>query len=275
MHPFSRRVCGVLLLACTMAASAAAAQETAPAAPADSARVYELSEVERQPRPLNGAELRAALEARYPPAHHRAGRGGTVFVSLVVGEDGAVGRAEVLSSTDSAFDAPTLASLALLRFEPATVGGTPVATRVEIPVQWQAPPPPKVDHAGEGVVTDARVEGGERVYTMSEVVAQVPTYELAVVEEVPRPRNLAEFRRALQRQYPPELRAARIPGLVTVRFRVTAQGTTEGFILRGSTDPRFDQPTVEALRTLRFSPARINGGPVAVWVELPVQWSVD
>lgn len=259
-----------------LAASPARAQD---AKPADPGRVYELSEVEAQPVPVNVADLRAALAAGYPPALLAAGTGGRVMLSFVVAEDGAVRDARVVSSSDPAFNAPSMAAISVLRFSPGAVRGSAVATRVEIPVQWQAPPPvaqAQAQHAGEGVVSSAgRTQDGERVYTMTDVVAQVRTYELSQVEEQPRPLNIADLRRALERNYPAELRSASSTGTVQVRFRVTAQGTTEAFTITHTTDPRFNRATIESVRALRFRPAKVGGRPVAVWVELPVQWQVD
>jgi TonB family protein len=257
-----------------LAASPARAQDVKPA---DASRVYELSQVEAQPVPVNVADLRAALAAGYPPALLAAGAGGRVLLSLVVAADGAVRDARVVSSSDSAFDAPSLAAIAVLRFNPGTVRGSAVATRVEIPVQWQAPPPvAQAAHADEGVVSSAgRTQEGERVYTMTDVVAEVRTYELKDVDEQPRPLNIADFRRALERNYPPELRSAAYTGTVQVRFRVTAHGTAEAPTILRSTDRRFNQATLESVRVLRFRPAKVGGRPVAVWFELPIQWQIN
>jgi hypothetical protein len=40
-----------------------------------------------------------------------------------------------------------------------------------------------------------------------------------------------------------------------------------------STDSRFNEPTLRVIRVLRHRPARLNGRPVKVWVELPIQWT--
>src|SRR5688572_8297832 len=86
-----------------LAASPAAAQQPA----ADSARVYELAEVETPPAPVNVTDLRVALDAGFPPAKLAAGAGATVVVSIIVAADGSVRQPAVVESTDSAFDAPT------------------------------------------------------------------------------------------------------------------------------------------------------------------------
>ena len=253
-------------LSLLLAASPAAAQD---APPADSARVYDLGEVETPPRPVNVADLRAALDAGFPPERLATGAGGTVNVSLVVGADGAVRQARVVSSTDAAFDAPSLSALAVLRFSPATVGGTPVATRVELPIQWQAP----AEHAGEGVVSPAGVtEEGERVYTMSDVVVEARTYEVSEVDHRPQPRRADDLRHQQLRNHPPELRGQAARATVWVRFRVNADGTTEAFTVIRSTDTRYNAPSIAALRNLRFFPGKLDEQSVAVWMELPIQW---
>jgi TonB family protein len=259
-------------LSLLLAASPAAAQD---APSSDSGRVYELAEVETAPRPVNVADLRAALDAGFPPERLTEGAGGTVNVSFVVGADGAVRQARVLSSTDAAFDAPSLSALAVLRFSPATEGGTPVATRVELPIQWQAPAPvAQAEHAGEGVVSPAGVtEEGERVYAMSSVVAEVRTYEVSEVDHRPAPRSAAALRHEQVRNRPPGLGgASRATATVHVRFRVNPDGTTDSFTVTRSTDTRYDAPSIAALRGLRFFPGKLDGQSVAVWMELPLEW---
>lgn len=102
-------------------------------------------------------------------------------------------------------------------------------------------------------------------------------YELSAVEDVPRPLNVAEIREALRRSYPPTLRDAGVTGTVGVRFRVREDGSVDNGTIRvtRSTLEEFNEPTIQAVRLLRFSPARVNGRPVRVWVELPIEWSVD
>jgi TonB family protein len=260
-------------LSLLLAASPAAAQD---APGPDSGRVYELAEVETPPRPMNVADLRAALDAGFPPERLAQGAGGTANVSFVVGTDGAVRQARVVSSTDAAFDAPSLSALAILRFSPATVDGTPVATRVELPIQWQAPAPvAQAEHAGEGVVSPAGVtEEGERVYAMSDVVVEGRTYEVSEVDHRPQPRSAADLRHQMVRNQPPALggQGSRATATVQVRFRVNPDGTTDSFTVTRSTDTRYDAPSIAALRNLRFFPGKLDGQNVAVWMELPLQW---
>lgn len=267
----------------------AAALLTATSLHAQDARVYELSEVEAPPRPANVQELRLALETGYPAEKRAAGVGAHVSVEFVVGTDGVPRAVRVLSSTDAAFDSATVAGVALLRFRPATVGGQPVAVRVEMPMTWQPPaaetPPVAADFTGTGQgreaavptvsPTDRRVNG-EAVYEMSEVTVEAETYELREVDEPPRPTNTSALARELQRRYPPELRTANREGLVQVRFRVDARGQViDPIVVTRSSEPALNAATIESVRVLRFRPARVDGEPVIVWVELPIAWSID
>lgn len=258
----------VLVLLCAVAVPARA-QDAA----ADSTRVYELTEVEQPPRPANLPELRDSMAANYPAAQLTAGTSGTVLVSFVVGPDGATRDARVLTSTDSAFNGPTVAAVQGLRFSPARLGDRPVPVRAQMNIQWQPPVPV----ASQGAITGAsRTEDGERVYTMNRVVADGGReYEVREVEVPPRPLNLAAFRRVLERTYPAHLRDGRTRGTVNVRMLVDTAGVPRVPQITHSTHAGFNQPTLESVVQLRFRPARVDGKPVNVWVELPIEWTIS
>lgn len=248
------RALPILLLLLALAAVPAAAQSP----PADTGRIYELADVEEMPRPANLPDLRAALEAGYPPAMRSAGRQGTVVVSLVVGRDGASRDVRVTQSTDPGFDSATVAAVSVLRFEPATVQGQPVPVRVEVPIQWRAPAP-----AGDAAAAPRAAPAPD----------SLGAYELTEVEEQPRPINVGAMQAELQRLYPPHLRRAGERGVVQVRFMITTAGEVGHLRLISSNHAGFDAVTLQAVRVLRFTPAKIGGQPVATWVEVPIQWT--
>ncbi|HEU4882818.1 MAG TPA: TonB family protein [Longimicrobium sp.] len=230
------------------AAAPAAAQQTPP----DPARVYELAEVEVLPRPQNAADLLAALHQGYPPHLRQAGVGGTVHVAFVVDPDGHTGDVRVLSTPDSGFNAPTVEAVSLLRFTPAQVQGHPVAVRVEQPITWRVEPAAAAgDEPAEAIAADER--------------------ELSGVEELPVPLNIRDLQRAMDQEYPRESAPAR--ATVQLRFRLELDGTVSDPRVTHSTDPGFNEPALRVIQVLRFSPARVNGEPVKVWVEMPIEWS--
>lgn len=238
----------LLLLAITVPA---AAQQ------ADSARVYELAEVEVLPRPQNVADFTAALRDGYPPHLREAGVGGTVQVAFVVGQDGQPADVRVLATPDSGFNAPTVQAVSLLRFTPAQVGGRTVPVRVEQPITWRVEAAPAVAARAAPAVPDSI-----RVYVGDSV------------EVRPLPRDVGDFVAALDELYPRELRAEKPAAQVRVRFAVDAGGRPRYPHVVESSDPRFDAVSLQAVGRLRFEPARHQGQPVWAWMEVPVEWSL-
>jgi TonB family protein len=100
-------------------------------------------------------------------------------------------------------------------------------------------------------------------------------YELRAVTQPPRVLNARELAAALEATYPPVLRASGTAGQVEVRMRVDTLGVPTEVVVTRSTDSRFDPPTVEAVKKLRFAPAELDGRPVIVWVLLPIHWTVS
>ena len=235
-----------LFLALISAAPAAAQQ-----LPPDTARIYELTEVEVLPRPRNARVFNESLAKGYPPHLRAAGTGGTVQVEFIVGPDGWPVNVRVLSSPDSSFNMPTVRAVLLLQFTSAQVQGRPVFVRVEQPINW------RVDSIGFGGC-ERKGEG---------------EYELAEVEQLPVPTNRAHFQRVLAREYPLGDGDPPVAATVHVRFRVEVDGTASAQCVIRTTDSRFNEPSLRAISALRHRPAWVKGLPVKVWVEVPVQWA--
>lgn len=245
-----------------LAAAPALAQPATP----DAGRVYELNEVEVLPRPQNAAEFVAALRQSYPPPLRQAGVGGTVHVAFVLAPNGQPEDVQILSTPDSAFDAPTVQAVSLLRFSPAQVQGRPVAVRVEQPITW------RVEPATEEAPVAAAEPPGPTVEDVLEGAADV--YEMHGVEVAPRPANVRDFQLALRRERPSVQTHPGVEAEVHVRFRVNEDGTTSHATITQTSDPRFNTAALRALQVLRFTPARVDGLPVKVWAEMPISFTL-
>jgi TonB family protein len=260
-------------------ALAAAAPAASQQPGADSARVYDLHEVEVLPRPQNVADFTAALHSAYPAHLRDAGVGGTVQVAFIVGLDGVPGDVRVISTPDSSFSAPSVQAVSLLRFTPAQVQGRPVAVRVEQPITWRAEAAPAPAAAANPVIRRLGINGNDPAAVAKPVIRRsgdsINGYELATVERLPRLVNGTVFGRALQREYPPYLRDARVAATVTARFIVGVDGTISQARITDSSDERFNEPTLRAIAVLRFRPAQLNGRAVRVWVDQPIRWTVE
>jgi TonB family protein len=154
----------------------------------------------------------------------------------------------------------------------------PPPTIAPPPVNEQAVNPEDFTGVGKEGGVAKGIEGGVQQSTVERVTPpDEGTYELSAVEEQPRPTNIADLRRQLERNYPPLLRDARVTGTVQVRFRVMEDGTIDAnsISISSSTHEQFNDPTIRSVQRLRFRPAKVNGRPVKVWVELPIQWQVN
>jgi TonB family protein len=235
----------------TWRVEAAPAAAQAPVLP-DSIHVYAVEEADVRPLPLNFRDFEAALRALYAREFQSTGAA-QVVARFAVDPSGAPRYAHVVRSSDVRFDAPSLVAVGMLRFQPAQREGAPVWVWMEVPVEWAKP--------------------AERAPAASP--DSMGAYELSAVEVLPRALNSEVFGRALAREYPPALRDIGAEGTVQVRFLVDEHGVPHNPIVTHATNTRFIEPTLTAVQVLRFRPARLNGRPVRVWVEQPIQWTVS
>lgn len=240
----------IFRFALPLALCAAAVPLTGQAPPAAPDTVYDLEQVQVRPVALHNPELAPVLRTTYPPHLKEAGIGGVVVVSMVIGADGQPRDPRVVSTTDTAFDAPTLAMLPLLRFSPAQVDGRAVGVRVAMPITWEPGAKPADEPAPDSTAG----------------------YQLDDVEEMPRVLNRDMLIRALERGYPPHLRDAGTTGTVEVRFLVEMDGSISRMSIIHSSHPHFNEAALHAIQVLRFRPGKIDGAPVRTWVVLPIQW---
>jgi TonB family protein len=103
------------------------------------------------------------------------------------------------------------------------------------------------------------------------------TYELSAVEVMPQVTNTVEIQRMLERNYPPELSNATVPGRVMLRFRVLENGRVDSASVQvtATSHQAFNEPAIRAVRRLALTPALVGGRPVKVWVELPIAFLTE
>jgi TonB family protein len=176
----------------------------------------------------------------YPDSLRRSGIGGAVLVRAILDT---LGRPEsasvrVLTSPDSALDAPARASILGTVFSPARSG---------------------VDHHPVRVRLDLRV-----MFDPRSSRPLLPIYEDSVSD---RPRLLE--RPSLE--YPDWLRRAGIQGRVLVRAVIDTAGRVEpeSIEIIDTPDPGFARPVLRFLGRVRFRPGRLAGRPVRVLVWIP------
>ena len=108
------------------------------AAAQDASKVYELNEVTSMPKLASSSETMRLINNAYPEQLRRSGIGGTVQMEFVVNANGKVD----VSTIEVAASVPALGDAAKsvagkLEFQPATVKGTPVKSRVVLPLLFK------------------------------------------------------------------------------------------------------------------------------------------
>lgn len=76
--------------------------------------------------------------------------------------------------------------------------------------------------------------------------------------------------------YPEQARTSGLEGKVWVKALVSTDGTVKKaeVIHHDSSSAIFEQSALDAVRQFQFSPAKIKGQPVAVWVSIPFKFSL-
>jgi protein TonB len=105
--------------------------------------------------------------------------------------------------------------------------------------------------------------------------AEMPALEVVPYTTGPQLENRAEVVTALEREYPPLLRDAGIGGTTRVRLFVDERGqATNGIIDVTSGHEALDQAALRVGTQFRFRPALDGDKPVAVWLTIPITFSV-
>ncbi|MFI5348465.1 MAG: energy transducer TonB [Elusimicrobiota bacterium] len=89
------------------------------------------------PRLENMQDLQANIRKYYPEAEHAAGKEGRVKMALVVGADGHVSDAHVVTSGGADFDEAAKKVVLAMSFAPARSAGKPAAVEIEEEIDFQ------------------------------------------------------------------------------------------------------------------------------------------
>jgi len=127
------------------------------------------------------------------------------------------------------------------------------------PVTPETPPMPAAETAA--VTTETRSEDDKPRF--------IP------YDTPPRLANAREVNRTLQDLYPTELKDAGVGGMANVWLFIDEGGAVqEAELSRSSGADEIDAAAIEVARTMRFEPARNRDKAVAVWVQIPITFSV-
>jgi TonB family protein len=136
---------------------------------------------------------------------------------------------------------------------------------------------PAADSASSRIVLSAeeiRIVPAERPEATAPVDAS-RFQALAPGMQSPTLRNQAEVEQALKRYYPPLLRDAGIGGTVMVQVWIDETGAVRRHeVAKSSGHPALDAAAQSVAATMEFEPARANGQPKRVVVQIPITFRV-
>jgi|GEM_PF-2567154 len=221
---------------------------------------YEPQLVTRPPRLLNPDEVERQIAALYPAICWVTG---DVLLRFTVSRDGTVDprSISVVRATNAAFVTPATTVARRLRFTPAALhDGRIVAAWITLPIHFGSRTPLEIDRPLSASGVEPPSSGD---------------FELSEVDEEPVLLNGGEMQRQIARLYPPALRDSGVAGRVVVRFRILEDGTVapESITVEEATNAAFAVPSATATARMRFSPAKVGGRPVKVWVSIPIYFS--
>jgi protein TonB len=87
--------------------------------------------------------------------------------------------------------------------------------------------------------------------------------------------NVSHVQQVLLAEYPALLRDAGIGGSPLLWIHIAASGAVDDArISESSGYEPLDQAAINVARAMRFNPAEHEGAPVAVWIQLPIRFTV-
>jgi len=81
--------------------------------------------------------------------------------------------------------------------------------------------------------------------------------------------------RTVAPDYPREMKANRVSGLVMVKCTIDEQGNVAGTDIVKSSNEQFDRFATDALKKWKFKPAREDGTPISVQVTIPIKFVAE
>lgn len=103
------------------------------------------------------------------------------------------------------------------------------------------------------------------------------TYSAAMVDKRAELINREQIARRLQQLYPPLLRDAGVTGKVTVQMVVGSDGRVDMSTVKivSTSHEAFADVTMQIMKDLRFSPAKMGSTSVRMLTVMPVSWNLD
>ncbi|MCB0794024.1 MAG: TonB family protein [Flavobacteriales bacterium] len=200
---------------------------------------------------------------RFPTAELEKGTKGTVVLIFSIMQDGSMRDLRIWRTLNPACDEEALRLGALVRWHPATMGGTKVNAEHFLKVPFHARR--FLAHQREETCDIQRMDAAEHIYAIAELdtlaapqipdgIAGIPSY---IVEHM---------------RYPEDAFRREIEGKVLLQFVVEASGSISNLHAKAGLGGGCDQEAMRLIRRLCWEPAVRKGLPVRSELELDVEF---
>jgi TonB family protein len=198
------------------------------------------------PEPIQRTEPEYSKEAR------AAGLEGTVFVNVVIAEDGTPLDTQTTLALGLGLEGKAIEAVKKWRFEPDTSPGHPTASFATVAVDFLLPS--KLSRWHLVGASFQPPEGASRPEFLTELYPLGPGISAKAIDEG---WVLAAIRR---------------PATVTLSFEINARGIPTKFQVLAASDPIWGNEAIAVVRNWRFRPAVKDGTPVSVPCTLDLVW---
>jgi TonB family protein len=192
--------------------------------------------------------LISELKPVYPNEAKLSGIEGSVYLKLLIDENGNVAKAKVERGVKDILDNSALTAVKKAKFSPAMVNSKPIKVWVVLPISF------KLDVDKKGAPGNSDEPG------MNDFI------------KVQKPPEMTE---AVKPAYPEEAKKNDIDGKVFVKLLIDKEGNPKKAIVIKSDNEILNQPAIDAAMKSKFTAAINDGQPIAVWIVLPYRFATD
>ena len=206
----------------------------------DFENVYEFFKVTQKPR------LTQKAKPDYPEKALKAGAEGTVVVSVVIREDGCVGKALVFLTRNFDLDSSAIAAAKRCIFTPGEVSGKKVKTIMNIPFRF-------------------RLKGTTK--GTSSVIGHPFTNDMHITK-------WPQLLNKIEPQLPKNFDQAQLPDWNIVQVLIDKQGAVRATeIVKEAKNKTLDQISLNTAKQLRFTPGKIEGVVKEMRMQIPFKYT--
>jgi TonB family protein len=195
-------------------------------------------------------EIVKQIQPDYPDEAMKNHVEGTVWLQLLVGNDGRVLESKVQKSEAEVFNQAAITAGMQWLFKPASAEGKPIAVWITVPFRFKLMNGQKT---GEGVKAQEKL----------------PPPDHSLFEKAP------EAIKTIHPKYPEAAKKEKLEGTVWLKVWIDESGRVANVAVHKSDAQVFDSAAIAAVRQWKFTPAMSKEKPVAVWVSIPFRFKLS